>query len=633
MCGIAGIVSRDPAFREQPTLRRMLGAIRHRGPDDEGLASAGICVLGVRRLAVIDVEGGHQPMTNTAGDILAVQNGEIYNFLELRRELENHGHRFGTRSDTEILPHAYEQWGDDFVSRLRGMFAIAVWDDRRQRLLLARDRFGKKPLHFMTTKDGVVFASEIQALLMHESVDRAVDDAAIDHYLTLGYIPAPRTAFTHVRKLEPAHLLTFEQGRCSTRAYWKLQFGPKLAISVEDAASEVRRRIEEAVRVRLVSDVPIGAFLSGGLDSSTVVAYMAKNSSQPVNTFSVGFRSRPHDELTYAGLVAKQYGTNHHELVVDESQIDALPALIRHVGEPFADSSIIPTFYVARATRGYVTVALTGDGGDELFAGYDRYKAAALARMTIERLPTVVRRSVAAAAERIPRDVRLPQSLARARRFLVASRREPEARYVEWSGYFTGETRRLILGDRLRSRALEPGPDVLERARVEHNTEDAAETFMAADLTMGLPGDLLVKMDIATMANSLEARSPLLDHELAEFVARLPSTYKLSATTSKILLRQAMRGILPPRILARGKMGFSAPVAEWLRGPLRPMFVDLALSQAAATRGYIDGHATEALFRAHLEGRADHTRLLWCLLVLELWFRECVEPTRSALNG
>lgn len=632
MCGIAGIVSDDPTLRDQSTLRQMLGAIKHRGPDDEGTAIAGGCSLGVRRLAVIDIDGGHQPMTNEAEDVFAIQNGEIYNFGALRSELEDGGHRFRTRSDTEILPHAYEQWGDAFVERLRGMFAIALWDDRRKRLLLTRDRFGKKPLHYAVTADGLIFGSEIQALMRHRSVERAIDDEAIDDYLTLGYIPAPKTAFAQIRKLEPGHVLTYERGNCSTRSYWKLQFAPKLDLSFDEAASELRRRIEDAVAVRLVSDVPIGAFLSGGLDSSTVVAYMAKRSSRPVDTFSVGFRSPRHDELAYARIVARAFGTNHHELVVDEAQTDALPALVRHVGEPFADSSIIPTFYVAQATRAHVTVALTGDGGDELFAGYDRYKAAALAKMTVERLPRVVRRSVAAVAGRIPQDVRLPPSIARARRFLIASGREPEARYVEWSGYFTGKLRGWIQGDRLRSHVRDPQSDVLSRARVEHNALGAAETFMAADLTMGLPGDLLVKMDIATMANSLEARSPFLDHELAEFVARLPSAYKLSPTRSKILLRRAMHGVLPPEILARGKMGFSAPVGDWLRGPLRSLFQEVALSQVATARGYVDGAAADSLFKEHTGGSADHTRLLWCLLVLELWFRECVGSTSAARN-
>ncbi|MGH2498818.1 MAG: asparagine synthase (glutamine-hydrolyzing) [Candidatus Limnocylindria bacterium] len=625
MCGIAGIVAADSERRADARLRRMLSRLSHRGPDEEGVLVMGGATLGARRLAIIDLVDGRQPMANEAGDVIAVQNGEIYNFAELRDALRDLGHRFRTRNDTEVLPHAYEEWGVDLVPRLRGMFALAVWDERRRRLLLARDRFGKKPLVYHRTPHGLVFASELQALWAYGDIPIELDIEGIEEYLTFGYVPAPRTAFAAVRKLPPGHTLVFEAGNVSVERYWHLAFSPKLEIGLEEAAEELRRRVDDAVRVRLMSDVPIGAFLSGGLDSSTVVAFMARHSERAVKTFSIGFKDESHDELGYARLVARAFGTDHDEFVVDAGEAEVLPMLVRHLGEPFADSSIVPTYHVARITRSKVTVALNGDGGDELFAGYDRYKAAALTRLTFERLPAPLVRSMASLARRLRVPAALPASLHRGRRYLSALDLAPEARHLRWTGYFTGPLRELIAGSRLRER---PRPEpllLLARAAELTGATDAAERYMASDVLMYLPGDLLVKMDIATMATSLEARSPLLDHELAEYVARLPASLKLSVRTSKILLRHAMRGILPDEILSRGKMGFSAPVGGWLRGPLRPLFEDLALTSHAADAGLLSQKGIRILFAEHVSGAADRTPLLWCVLMLELWYRECVE--------
>lgn len=625
VCGIAGIVSNDPLMRETVILREMLGRLEHRGPDDEGMGGLGRGLIGARRLAVIDLERGGQPMTNEDGTVFAVQNGEIYNFEELRGMLASLGHRFRTRNDTEILPHAYEEWGVSLVSRLRGMFALAIWDGRAGRLMLARDRFGKKPLVYAQAGDTIVFSSEIQGLLVHPAVRRDVDPIAIDEYLTFGYIPPPRSAFMQIKKLEPAHVLVIGEA-CAGQPtrYWRPSFEPKLTITQHEAEEELRRRIDDAVRVRLISDVPLGAFLSGGLDSSTVVAYMAKNSAHPVKTFSVGFADQSHDESAFARIVARTFGTDHQEIIVDASDAGDLSMLVRHLGEPFADSSIVPTYQIARLTRQSVTVALTGDGGDELFAGYDRYKAAALADLTVERLPESIRRMVTRAAGWLPGHSWLPRPLLRGRRFLAAVGLEPEARFLRWTGYFTGDLHRAISGEVLRgSRA--PSIDLLRLASELSGAKEPAERYMASDILMNLPGDLLVKMDIATMAASLEARSPLLDHELAEFVGRLPVSFKVSPRTSKRLLRRAMRGILPDAILRRGKMGFMAPVGAWLRGPLRPMMEDVVLG-SEADRGYVDLSVARLLFKEHLERRADRTPLLWSLLMLELWFREVAAP-------
>lgn len=625
MCGIAGIVAPDPATRAADIARRMGAAIAHRGPDEEGVASCGDGILVSRRLAIIDLEHGQQPMRDESGDILAVQNGEIYNFVGLRRELEGRGHRFITGNDTEVLPHAWEEWGTAMVQRLRGMFALAVWDARRGTLFLARDRFGKKPLVWADLPGGgIAFASEIQALLQHPDVERTIDPDAIDDYLTFGYVPAPRTAFAKIRKVEAAHWLLRTHDGLRSERYWRLSYEPKRDLTLDEAAAELRDRIDEAVRVRLMSDVPIGAFLSGGLDSSTVVAFMARHSPQPVRTFAIGFNDRAFDELAYARLVANAFGTVHEELIVDADQVDALPMLVRHLGEPFADSSIVPTYQVARITREHVTVALNGDGGDELFAGYERYRAATLASATLDRLPPVARRAVGRVASRVPESGLVPPLVRRARRFVSAVGADPEERYMRWSGYFTGPWRRIAFGEILRSRAARQDRP-LAVAEGSTGAHHPAERFMAADVEMGLVGDLLVKMDIATMAASLEARSPLLDHELAEFVVQLPAAYKVSAWRSKVVLRHAMRDLLPSTTLARAKRGFTAPVGSWLRGPLAGTFRELVLARDARSGGFLDRSAIEGLFRDHVSGRADRTLLLWCVLMLELWVREVVE--------
>ena len=632
MCGIAGVVSLDPSSRDPLLLRKMLDALQHRGPDDEGLETRGPASLGARRLSIIDLVAGHQPMGNEDGSIIAVQNGELYNFVTLREELAALGHSFRTRNDTEILPHAYEEWGIALVERLRGMFAIAIWDEPRRTLFLARDRFGKKPLMYARTEDGLAFASEIQALLTHPAVSRTIDGEAIEAYLTYGYVPAPRTAFTAIRKLPAAHTLTFHVGgEPEIRRYWRLPFEPKLRISADEAAEEVRRRIDEAVRIRLMSDVPIGAFLSGGLDSSTVVAYMARHMSQPVKTFSIGFGDPAFDELGYARVVASAFGTDHNELVVDASDADILPLMVRHLGEPFADSSIVPTYHVARITRPHVTVALNGDGGDELFGGYPRYHAAAIARLTFDRIPLPLRKVAAGMARALPVRATAPRQLQRARRFGIGLGLTSEERHLRWVGYFTGPLRDRIAGPRLRLAAATSSHDLADAATVT-GARDLRDQFMAADVERYLPDDLLVKMDIAAMANSLEGRSPLLDHELGEFVARLPVELKVSPRTSKILLRKAMRGILPPEILGRGKLGFTAPVGAWLRGPMRGLLGDLLLHPRAADLGYVDAAAVRGLFDEHQAGSVDRTGPLWTLLMLELWLREVAAAPDAAAD-
>jgi asparagine synthase (glutamine-hydrolysing) len=626
MCGIAGVVSPDGNSRADSVIRGMLATLRHRGPDDEGVLAAGNATLGARRLSIIDLSTGHQPMQNEDANVVAVQNGEIYNFAPLRDELRQFGHTFRTQSDTEILPHAYEQWGPGFVGRLRGMFAVAIWDAPTQTLVLARDRFGKKPLFYTQVEDAVVFASELQALLTHPLVPHDVDDQAIDEYLTFGYISAPRSAFAHIRKVPAAHVLTFRRGIREDARYWKLAFTPKLRIERPEAEEEVRRLIDESVQLRMISDVPIGAFLSGGLDSSTVVAHMARHSAQPVKTFSIGFQDTSYDELAFARIVADAFGTDHHEFVVDERHADMLPMLVRHLGEPFADSSIVPTYQVARLTKSSVTVALNGDGGDEMFGGYDRYRAALLVAGIERWVPRYVTRATRAMT--VDHQAGLPRTFTRALRFASAVGMPESDRYLRWGGYFRGAARARIVGARLADRSPAAMERVDEASRL-FAAEHPSERFMATDVLGYLPDDLLVKVDIASMACSLEARSPLLDHKLVEFVAQLPTQYKLSTFGSKKLLRGAMRGIVPDAILdRRRKMGFSAPVGAWLRGPLRQIFADTMTNSTAIAEGYVDAAGARALFSDHVAGRTDGTMLLWNLFVLELWFREVVVPLR-----
>ena len=616
MCGIAGIVGGAWDEREF-RVREMVGTLRHRGPDDEGVQTLGAACLGVRRLAIIDLSGGHQPIANEDGSILAVQNGEIYNFEELRQELRRRGHRFTTDTDTEVLPHAYEEFGEDFVTHLRGMFALAIWDGPRSKLILARDRVGKKPLNYTLRNDSLAFASELQALLPL-SPDRAVNDEAIREYLTFGYVRAPQTAFRAIRKLQPGHILAFESGRARERRYWQPRFSPKQKLSEAEALERLEVELLEAVRLRLISDVPLGAFLSGGLDSSAVVALMARVASGPVRTFSIGFGAKDYDELRYARMVAEAFGTEHSEYVVTPDAAEVLPMLVRHLGEPFADSSIVPTFHVARIAREKVTVALTGDGGDELFAGYERYRGMQVAE-TLERVPRLLRRIAANTAAAVPATSSWPRVARRARRFTMSLPLPPRDRYQRWMGYLTDPA---IYGERI---AAGPVGYAWEETISASGATGSVDRLLAIDLVNYLPGDLLVKVDIASMATSLEARSPFLDHRVVEFAATLPEHMKLRGRDQKYLLRRLMTGVLPPPVLARRKMGFGVPVGEWMRGPLRALVVEHVAN--GPDRGYVRPARVRSVVAEHLSGAADHTPAIWSLLMLELWFQLVVHGT------
>jgi asparagine synthase (glutamine-hydrolysing) len=615
VCGIAGVIGDWP--EREATVERMLAVLRHRGPDDQGIDTRGTGTLGVRRLSVIDVLGGHQPVTNEDGSIIAVQNGELYNFQELKADLLRRGHRFTSQSDTEILPHLYEEFGPSFAEHLRGMFAIALVDRGSGRLVLARDRLGKKPLFYAETAEGLVFASEIHALLTLP-LRRDVDAQAIRNYLTFGYVNAPRTAFEAIRKVPPAHVLVSDGRRADLSRYWRISFGPKLDIGEQEALDRLRVGLDDAVRVRRISDVPLGVFLSGGLDSSAVVATMA-NQGGVIDTFSIGFADEDYSELRYARLVADRFGTRHHEYTVEPSAIEVLPLLVRHLGEPFADASVVPTYYVSQIARRDVTVALNGDGGDELFAGYPRYRAAQLAG-AVDAVPHVLRSGAAGIARRLPEIAGVPATR-RVRRFAMTLGMSPYRRYQRWTGFFAD--RPELLGERLC--ATEDESAWWSEPPADSGATDALDAMLAIDLANYLPGDLLVKMDIASMANSLETRSPFLDHQLLELVARMPSRFKLRGGTSKYLLRRLMAGVLPDRTISRTKMGFGAPVGRWLRGPLRPMVEDLLLADGA-DRGFVERDVVHEVVGDLFRSPDDNGLLVWSLLMLELWFREVAAP-------
>jgi asparagine synthase (glutamine-hydrolysing) len=627
MCGIAGQVRWDSGLVDPRIVHRMCSAIVHRGPDSRGVRVDGPVGLGIQRLRVIDLERGDQPIYNEDRSVVVVLNGEIYNFRELRERLERSGHRFTTDSDTEVIAHLYEEKGPALVNDLAGMFAFAVWDTRRRRLLLARDRIGKKPLYYALRNGALSFASELHALLQDPDVPRDVDFQALDAYLAYRYVPSPFSAFTAVRKLPPAHTLALEaDGRVELRRYWRLDFGRKRHFATDgEAAEAIREQLAAAVRRRMVSDVPLGAFLSGGIDSSAVVAAMAESTPQPVKTFSIGFDSEELNELPFARSVAHRFGTDHHELIVEPSALDVLPTIVRHHGEPFADATSIPTYYLARMARVHVTVALNGDGGDETFAGYSRY-VANLAAHRLDVLPRAVRTGASRALMSIPRDRQVNGWRGRLRRIGETLPLDVAGRHIAYMSQLQGLRRDRLYTPEFRRLV---GPSLVEdvvRLRWEESRGDTLlDRLLYTDTVTYLPDDLLAKVDIATMACSLEGRSPFLDHEFMEFAASLPTNLKVRGMQKKVGLRMALRGWVPDEILDAPKRGFQPPLAQWFRADLRDFSRDVLLERRARSRGYFDTDFVERMLDEHARGAADHAQGIWTLLVFELWHRAFVD--------
>ena len=634
MCGIAGIVSQSADLE---AIGPMTAALSHRGPDGSGIWSDGLCSLGHRRLAIIDLSvKGKQPLWNEDETVWIVFNGEIYNFQELRAQLEHSGHKFNSHTDTEVIVHAYEQWGTDCVKKLRGMFAFAIWDQPKRRLFLARDRVGKKPLYYADNGSCFVFASELQGLLQNPEVRREVDLEAVDSYLSWGYVPAPQTGFKNVSKLPPAHFLVLDVGRDGAESrverYWDLRYSPKTAITEAEAGESLREKLTEAVRYRLISDVPLGAFLSGGIDSSIVVGLMAEVSGARVKTFSIGFDDHDYNELKFARTIAERWGTDHTELIVRPDELAVLPKLVRHYGEPYADSSAIPTFYVSKMTRSGVTVALNGDGGDESFAGYDRYAATRIADCIASL--GFLSSATATLAKFLPDSIDPKNQVRRAKRFLSVVHEERPVRYGNWVSYFPPAAKKLLyapyFADAVASKSGRRWMEDLWREVGDMESVDAA---MAVDIKSYLPYDLLPKVDIASMANSLEARSPFLDHVVMEFAAQLPTHLKLHGRQAKYLLKKTFANLLPTQNVKRRKMGFGVPIAKWLRTSSRELLQDTLLSRRAKERGYFKPDRVDYLVREHVAEKADHSFQLWNLLMLEMWQREFVDACAPPVYG
>jgi asparagine synthase (glutamine-hydrolysing) len=622
VCGIAGKVDRDGAVPAE-LIERMCERQVHRGPDSRGLFSGDGAGLGIQRLRVIDLETGDQPVYNEDRSVAVVLNGEIYNYRELRRELEGRGHTLSTRGDTEVIAHLYEDEGPALVRRLSGMFAFALWDERRRRLLIARDRVGKEPLFYAARGGSLAFASELAALMADPEIPRELDLAALDCYLAYGYVQAPRSIWRAVRKLPPAHTLLWEDGEARVERYWRLDYSRKLDAPLPELEEELRGQVGAAVRRRMAADVPLGALLSGGVDSAIVVSEMAAASSRPVKTFSIGFPQAEYNELPLARLTAERFGTEHEELTVEPRAIEIVPRLIRHYGEPFADSSAIPSFYLAELTRREVTVALNGDGGDESFAGYLRYVANSLGA-GLDLVPRPLRRGAAAAAGRLLAlgDARGLRGYGR--RFLTSVAEDAPGRYADHVCVFNRAERRELLGAAAGEAVERETAAVIAGPWRGASGRDRLDVLLETDVQTYLPGDLLVKMDIASMAYSLEARSPLLDHELMEFAAALPARRKARGVRKKWILRRAYRGRIPDPVLDGRKRGFGVPLAAWFRGELRGFAREVLLDPATLGRGVVAEAPVRALLERHDAG-ADRSMQIWALLALELWQREFVD--------
>ena len=633
MCGIAGQVTADRRPVEKALIASMGRRLRHRGPDDYGIYVNGHVGLAHQRLSVLDLSpAGHQPMANEDGTVWIVFNGEIYNFEELRAALRSR-HSFRSRTDTEVILHLYEEHGLRCMSMLRGMFAFAIWDEPAQRLVLARDRLGKKPLFYTVEEDSLSFASELKALLV-DGTAPATDLLALHHYLTFQYIPAPMTIYQGIRKLLPGRVLVYEDGKVTESTYWSLDYNQKLNGWTEgDYREEFASLLRESVRLRLVSDVPLGAFLSGGVDSSSVVALMSQLSTQPVQTFSIGFKEEDFNELPYAREVAQRFGTDHHEFVVEPSAVEILPTLVRVYDEPYADSSAIPTYYLSQLSRQFVTVALNGDGGDELLAGYPRYGFSQLDRLIARMLPVsegprVIRERILGLLARLPSNFPgLSVLRTRLERLLAPF----SLTYLSRICYFyPAEKEWLYTQDLSKVAKAHDSYDVLVRWFEEARTSELLDQLLCVDTRSYLPDDLLVKVDRATMAHGLEARSPFLDHRLVEFAASLPVNLKVRRGESKYLLKAVMRDVLPDRILDREKMGFGVPIARWFRTDCREFLRDILLSDRCLGRGYFRPERVRLMVEKHQRAEVDYGSRLYALLMLELWHREYVDGAKAA---
>lgn len=626
MCGIAGFISeaKEVSVSEREALLdRMCNVITHRGPDEQGMIVKDRAALGMRRLSIIDLKSGQQPIFDCAGNLAVVFNGEIYNFQELKKDLQSRGHRFKTNSDTETVVHAYEEYGEKCLEHLRGMFALAIYDFREETLFLARDRVGKKPLFYsLTDKGNFVFGSELKILIEHGEISKEIDFSALDAYLTFGYVPEEFCIFKDVKKLEPAHYLIFKNGRIERRKYWDFDYAENAEIKTEaEYAEALRELIKEAVKIRLISEVPLGAFLSGGVDSSAVVGMMSQILEKRVKTFSIGFNEDSFNELKFARIAAKHFDTEHHEFIVTPDLVEIVDDLVWHFDEPFADSSALPTFMVSKLAREFVTVVLSGDGGDELFAGYTRY-AIDRKRSVLEKLPEFVRRNILQKmGEKLPHG-------AKGKNYLYNISLDAVSRYIDNVSHF-GKLKKdaLYAADFLNGANGDfgKGAGIYQKIAESVSSKNPIDKLLYLDSKTYLPSDILTKVDRMTMANSLEARAPLLDHKLIEFVTKIPARLKLKGAETKYIFKKAMNEIVPREILYREKQGFGVPINEWINSRLKEKINATLLEKRTLERGYFEKRYIETLLNEHRRQRRDHSHALWILWMLELWHRKFVD--------
>lgn len=604
-------------------LGKMCASITHRGPDEQGTVVRERAALGMRRLSIIDIKTGQQPIYTEDGNLAIVFNGEIYNFKELKKELEALGHYFKTNSDTETIIHAYEEFGSDCLKKLRGMFAFAIWNFREETLFMARDRVGKKPLFYSLTENGdFVFGSELKTLLPHGQIEKKINFAALDAYLTFGYVPEEFCIFENVQKLAPGYFLVLKDGQVYTEKYWDFDYAKTRNIKTENEYIEVlREKIKDAVAVRLISEVPLGAFLSGGVDSSTIVAMMSQMSELPVKTFSIGFNEDTFSELKYARLVAEHFGTEHHEFIVTPDLVEIVDDLVWHFDEPFADSSALPTFMVSKMAREFVTVVLSGDGGDELFAGYARY-VTDKKRSGLGNMPNWLRKGVLRrVSETLPHR-------ARGKNYLYNISLDPIDRYIDSLSLFNGLHKKSLYSKEFQEQLdgdFGAGEHCFEKIAKSVMTGNATDNLLYLDSKTYLPGDILTKVDRMSMANSLEARAPLLDHELIEFVVNIPVGLKMKGLETKYILKRAMEGIVPNEILYREKQGFGVPISEWINSQLKERMTSDLSDRKTLERGYFEKSYIQTLHNEHSSGRRDHSSALWTLWMLELWHRKFLD--------
>ncbi len=625
MCGITGFIekTRNVSIQEREILLdKMCRIITHRGPDEQGTKVSGRAALGMRRLSIIDLSGGQQPIFSQDGSKFIVFNGEIYNYRELKKELISLGYKFKTNSDTETIIHAYEEFGTDCVNKLRGMFAFAIWDESDESLFIARDRVGKKPLFYSLLPSGkFVFGSELKTLITHGEIKKDIDHSALDAYLTFGYVPEEFCIFQGVKKLQPGHFLIFKDGKVKTKQYWDFKYEKITEVgSEEDYALELRQKIKDAVKVRLISEVPLGAFLSGGVDSSAIVGLMSEILETRVKTFSIGFNEDTFSELKYARITAKHFNTEHHEFIVTPDLVETIDELVWHFDEPFADPSAMPTYMVSKMARDYVTVVLSGDGGDELFAGYTRYLIDKK-RRGLSSLPGVLRKGLMK-----PISEALPHN-AKGKNFLYNASLDSVDRYIDSISQFGKLKKNSLYNDKFKAQLNgRSGEAVYQQIANSIETGNPIDKLLYLDSKTYLPGDILTKVDRMSMATSLEARVPLLDQDLIDYVTqKIPTSLKLKGDVTKYIFKKSLEGLVPKEILYREKQGFGVPIGEWINSQLKERIHDTLVEKRTLERGYFESKYIKLLLDEHSSGRRDHAHPLGVLWMLELWHRRFMD--------